>query len=63
MKWKKLRVPAGAIFKNKSQNLFVNWEKHTSLAYDQHSKSSILNLCMNKGNLCPNLSFTIENKK
>ena len=42
----------------KSQILFVKWEKFGSTAYDQHLKISILNLWMNWGKLGPNLRFT-----
>ena len=36
--------------------------KYTHIARDQHFKIQILNLWMNWEKLCPNLSFTIENK-
>ena len=40
----------------KSQNLVLNCEKVGSTATDQHSKISVLNLCMNKEKLCTNLN-------
>ena len=35
---------------------------NTHTAQDQHFKFKILNLWINWKNLCPNLSFTVENK-
>ena len=46
-------------------HLFYNLEKslkYTHTAQDQHFNIQILNLWMNWEKLCPNLSFTIENK-
>ena len=41
----------------------MNWEKHRNIpSQSQHFKIQILNLWMNRKNLCPNLSFTVENK-
>ena len=44
---------------------FMNWEKLGSILYaaqNQHFKIKILNLWMIWEKLCPNLSFTVENK-
>ena len=43
----------------------MNWKKLGSIYtinQDQHFKIQILNLWMNWEKLCPNLSFTVENK-
>ena len=40
----------------------MNWRKNGSTALDQHYKVPILNLLVNWEKLCPNLSFTVENK-
>ena len=46
-------------------HLFMNWEKlgNIATAPDQHFKIQMLNLWMSWENLCPNLSFFLENKK
>ena len=41
----------------------MNWEKLENMHNpDQHFKIPMLNLWMSWENLCPNLSFTVENK-
>ena len=41
----------------------MNWEElGVYTAIDQHFKISMLNLWMSWENVCPNLSFTVENK-
>ena len=45
-------------------HLFMNWEKlGNNTAPDQHFKIQMLNLWMSWENLCPNLTFFLENKK
>ena len=41
----------------------MNWKNlEAYTAQDQHFKIQILNLRMNWEGICPNLSFTLENK-
>ena len=52
---------ARATFRNPKISLFIgkNWEVHP---HTNTQKIPILNQWMNWKNLCPNLSFTVENK-
>ena len=59
-----VRLNVLSVIRNENpKDLFVDWEQVGSAASDQHSKIPISNLWMNWAKLCPNLSFTFENKK
>ena len=61
MNWKKLRSPARARFKNPKIPWLIGKNLEMQLNTNTQ-KIAILNLWMNWKNLCPNLSFTVENK-
>ena len=63
MNWGKFGSAICAFQKSRFSS-FMNWENLVKIyiAQDQHFKIQILNLWMNWENLCPNLSFIVENK-
>ena len=64
MNWGKFGDAIQAFQKSQYPISFMNWEKLGNLhkAPDQYFKMQMLNLWMSWENLCPNLSFTVENK-
>ena len=66
MNWGKFGNAISAFQKSEFPISLTNWEKLGKIgkntAPDQHFKIQMLNLWMSWENLCPNLSFTVENK-
>ena len=64
MNWGKFGGAMQAFRKSQFSIAVMNWVKLRSIytAQDQHFKIRILNLWMNWENVCPNLSFTVQNK-
>ena len=60
MIWKKLRSPARARLKNPKISLLIRKDQRQPRINTQ--KITILDLWINWQNVCPNLSFTVENK-
>ena len=56
------KIPARATFKDINFQSLYEMGKTWRYSLSPESKAPILNLQMNWGNLCPNLSFTDENK-
>ena len=60
MIWKKLRSPARATLKNPKISLLIRKDQRQPKTNTQ--KITNLDLWINWQNVCPNLSFTVENK-
>ena len=61
MNWNKLRSPTGATLTNLIFRYFCELGKSFKCSLRPTFKVPILNLSMNS-KICPNLSFTVENK-
>ena len=60
MNWEKLRNPVRATFKHLKISLLIGTKLKFQPRIDTQ-KIPILNLWMNWGNVCPNLSFPFQN--
>ena len=61
MNWEKLRSPAGVAFKNPKISLLIGKNLEVQ-PKTNNQKTPIWNLRRNWENVCPYLSFTVENK-